>query len=65
LDDKTGAIADFTEVIKLNPTVARPYFNRGVSTIKLGDKDGACNDWKKAAELKHEKAIEIVNKFYK
>ena len=36
----------------------RAYFNRGNSKLNIGDKKGACEDWKKALELGAEYAKE-------
>jgi tetratricopeptide (TPR) repeat protein len=49
--DYKGAIDDFTKAIELNPKYAGAYFYRGFCKSKLKDKEGACLDWKKAAEL--------------
>ena len=60
LKDNYGAIADFTKVIELNPDFVYAYSNRGVSKENLGDLNGACNDWKKAASLGNEDAAKWV-----
>lgn len=49
--DYKGAIDDFTKAIELNPNYAGAYFYRGFCKSKSKDKEGACLDWKKAAEL--------------
>ena len=35
----------------LDPNYVEAYSNRGISKESLGDLNGACADWKKAAEL--------------
>jgi predicted negative regulator of RcsB-dependent stress response len=51
LDDKQGAIADYSQAIAINPQKANAYHNRGNAKVGLGDKQGACSDFKKAASL--------------
>ena len=49
--DKKGAIADYTEAIRLNSSFAPAYYNRAIDRVAIGDKKGAIGDFKKAAEL--------------
>ena len=49
--DYLGAIADYTKAIEISPRFARAYANRGVDRESLNDLEGACADWKKAANL--------------
>ena len=39
------------------------YFNRGLSKRLMEDSKGACEDWKKAAELGDKNAEELFNKY--
>ena len=48
LGDKYGAIADYTEFIRLNPNSAEAFYLRGSSKSDLGDKTGALDDFQKA-----------------
>ena len=45
------ALADFNQALKLNPgkTNAGIYLGRGISKLYLGDKTGACEDWRTAS----------------
>jgi tetratricopeptide (TPR) repeat protein len=46
------AISDFNKAIEINPMDAEAYNNRGfVYMVKLGNKEKACSDWKRACEL--------------
>jgi tetratricopeptide (TPR) repeat protein len=49
--DKQGAIADYTEAIRLNSSFASAYYNRAIDRVAVEDKQGAISDFKKAAEL--------------
>ena len=42
---------------------AEDYFNRGVSKENLGDLNGACADWRKAASLGNSTAAKWVRSF--
>jgi Flp pilus assembly protein TadD len=47
-----GRIADFTEAIRLDPTLDQPYKNRAAAKKTLGDKAGAEADLNRLRELK-------------
>jgi tetratricopeptide (TPR) repeat protein len=56
--DFNGAVQDFDATVIVPKTKNSPriefadaYFNRGLAKEKLGKKDEACADWKKASEL--------------
>ena len=56
------ALSDFNKAIELDPTNARAYNNRGFTKKGLGDKDGACKDWKKSKKLGNGEAkIILIN----
>jgi|GEM_PF-1893788 len=71
--DYKGAIADFTVIInkgieKKTPyymVLINSYFNRGTSKYLAGDLNGACLDWRKAAELglTDPTALQYINSF--
>jgi tetratricopeptide (TPR) repeat protein len=46
-----SAIQDYTLAINLEPQNAAAYFNRGNSKFNIADKQGACEDWRKASAL--------------
>lgn len=50
------AIDYFTQAINMNPQLKEPYWNRGLDKETMGDKKGACDDFRKAAELGDESA---------
>jgi tetratricopeptide (TPR) repeat protein len=49
--DFQGAIADYTEAIRLNPNFVEAYDNRGLAREKLKDLDGAINDYTQAIKI--------------
>jgi len=49
--DKQGVIADLTEAIRLNPSLANAYYNRGNAKYELGDKQAAITDYNEAIRL--------------
>ena len=49
--DYEGALKEINKLIKLNPKKWQYFHDRGLSKYRLGDMKGACEDWKKAAEL--------------
>lgn len=49
--DFAGAIADYTEAIRLKPQYAKAFTNRGLSKALLGDYQGAIVDWNEAIRL--------------
>jgi len=57
-NDFTGALEDYDEVIRLDPTDDENYLNRGLVKEKLNDLKGAEHDFAKSIELnsKNEKA---------
>jgi tetratricopeptide (TPR) repeat protein len=59
LKDYSGAIADYTKAIEIDPNFALAYYFRGVSKHSLDDRFGACKDGRKAQELGHD-ASELI-----
>jgi tetratricopeptide (TPR) repeat protein len=54
------AIADCTEVIRLNPSFARAYKNRGLAYRLIGEQIKAEADFAKAKELGYEPECSLV-----
>jgi len=55
----------FDFAIDTNPRDDSSYFYRGKSKFELGDKTGACSDWKKAGELGITKANDLIKQYCK
>ena len=47
----TEAIKNFDQALQLNPNIAEAYYNRAKSRYKLKDREGAIEDFQKAAKL--------------
>ncbi|MDA0889486.1 MAG: tetratricopeptide repeat protein [Bacteroidetes bacterium] len=62
LKDYSGAIADYTKAIELDPNFAYAYYNRGNSKKNLKDYSGAIADYTKAIELNPNYAYAYVNR---
>ncbi|AII43067.1 hypothetical protein KR100_06770 [Synechococcus sp. KORDI-100] len=61
LKNYQGAIEDYTKAIEINPKYAMAIFTRGLARkYVIGDLEGACSDWRKAAELGDEEAANWV-----
>ena len=45
------ALASFDRAIELHPADAQAHNNRGLTKLKLGDRDGARADFRRALEL--------------
>jgi tetratricopeptide (TPR) repeat protein len=50
-NDIEGAIADYTEAIRLNPEYSIAYNNRGEARYRAGDLDGALSDYSEALRI--------------
>src|SRR4051812_29064068 len=48
--DFEGALANFTEALRINPNLATAYASRGVVRSRLGDDQGAATDLQRAAD---------------
>ncbi|HOV55853.1 MAG TPA: tetratricopeptide repeat protein, partial [Bacteroidales bacterium] len=51
IEDYQSALEDFNKAIELDNNYAIAYLNRGNTKEMLRDMSGACEDWKKAADL--------------
>ncbi|MBV6626475.1 MAG: trypsin-like peptidase domain-containing protein [Rivularia sp. (in: Bacteria)] len=60
--DYTGAIADFTQAINLNPQYTEAFLGRGNARIKLKDYQGAINDSNQAIKINPLNAIAYKNR---
>src|SRR5215212_6550752 len=59
--DLDGAIEDFTETLRLDPTHAAAYTNRGLARSDLGDQQGAIADATEALRLAPNNAVAYTN----
>ncbi|MDX2240032.1 MAG: tetratricopeptide repeat protein, partial [Leptolyngbyaceae cyanobacterium bins.302] len=55
LKDVEGAIVDYSEAIRLNPTLAEAYLNRGRLHLETGNRQATLTDWQQAAKLFEER----------
>jgi Tfp pilus assembly protein PilF len=59
------ALDDFAMSLDINPSQPELYLKRAQVRLDSGDTEGACYDWKKAAELGNAKATDMLYKFCK
>ncbi|MEI6122377.1 MAG: hypothetical protein WCQ95_01995 [Bacteroidota bacterium] len=59
----TEALEDFNKALILQPEFAEVYDMRGVCKAELGDKEGACQDWKLSYEKGYDPAFKLIEKF--
>lgn len=62
LDDKQGAIADYTQVIQINPNHDVAYNNRGLIRYELGNKEGAIADLNRALSINPCNSLAFCNR---
>tara|TARA_Y100001968_G_scaffold320971_1_gene354666 strand:- start:14 stop:250 length:237 start_codon:yes stop_codon:yes gene_type:complete len=62
--DHQGAIFDYSKAIEFGSAefIEEIYVARGLSKQKIGDLEGACNDWKTGATLRVEDCYELEGK---
>ena len=60
LKDYTKAESDFTQALDLDPRLAEAYYQRGLTRYFSSNLNGACEDWKKAGNLKHPDVFEYL-----
>ena len=60
LEDYSGAIADYTKAIALDPENSYSFYSRGFANDNLGYSNEACSDWRKSAELGDSDAAKLV-----
>ena len=65
LNQSKSALADYSEALTRDPENAAYYLNRGVARIMGKDKDGACEDWRKAVSLGHAGGQQYISKYCK
>ena len=62
LGDKSGAIADYSEVVRIDPTHAIAYNNRALVREELGNKEGAISDLNRALLLDPHRCVTYCNR---
>lgn len=59
------ALADFNEALKLKPDSGGIRLGRGISKFYLGDKTGACEDWRTASARGATNAAQLITEYCK
>jgi tetratricopeptide (TPR) repeat protein len=59
------ALADFNQALKLKPDNAAVHLGRGISKFYLGDKTGACEDWRTASDGGATNAAALITEYCK
>jgi len=62
LGDRPGAIADYTEVLRIQPTDDVARNNRGVIYYDQGDREGALTDFEQAVQQNSENFVAFFNR---
>ena len=62
LGDKKGAIADYTEAIRVNPKIAFNYDFQGLAKHDLGDYQGAIADYNETVRLRSNVAASYLHR---
>lgn len=60
LNEHQKAMNDFNQVLVIDPNNQEGYNNRGWAKKAMGDKEGACADWKTSKKLGNEEAKIIL-----
>ena len=63
LNDFSAAEKDFNLCIKINGRYPEAYLNRGMLFHRINDLDNACNDWRTAAGLGSENAVDLLHAY--
>ncbi|MFA5417094.1 MAG: tetratricopeptide repeat protein [Bacteroidales bacterium] len=56
-----ASLSDLDNAIKFEPNNDKSYMNRGLAYFYLNDRDKACIDWEKAAEMGNEEAKKAIS----
>jgi tetratricopeptide (TPR) repeat protein len=59
------ALADFNQALKLKPDNTGVHLGRGISKFYLGDKAGACEDWRTASARGANDAAALISEYCK
>jgi tetratricopeptide (TPR) repeat protein len=62
IGDKSGAIADYTQALQIDPHNDVAYTNRGVTRYELGDSSGAIVDLDQAIQLNPDNSVAYCNR---
>jgi hypothetical protein len=60
LNDLEGAIADYNDVLVLNPAKASSLYGRGLAKLREGDSTGAAKDMNAARAIQHDIADQFA-----
>lgn len=60
--DKSAAIDDYTQAIRLDPSYSNAYYRRAIGRYDQGDKQGAIADYNEAIRLNPNNAIAYFNR---
>lgn len=63
-DKKKDAIINYNQALKIDPQNVCGLFNRGLTFLRIGNKQYAFDDLSKAARLGHEEAQLMIKKYF-
>lgn len=62
--DYESAIADYTETIRIDPSSAKAYYNRGIAKLSLSQGQEAASDFEIASRLGYTPAQKALEKYF-
>lgn len=62
LNQTDSAFANFNKAIKMKSDFPEAFFERGIAKQKMNDLNGACEDWRNAANFGYKDSLQLLEK---